>query len=159
MRLPWSNVWCACLRLAASGWIAVLRSIAESQQGRKSNEKSTQTQSKIEGKSTKNRSWALLGDPGRCGDAPGGRRNAPGTRQSAPGTAKSALGVAPGRPRALQERSGHPQNAFSKFPGRQRKRSRCQAWTEALVDRNSNVFGSTRGSPDMRFVPLLPLFC
>ena len=69
-------------------------------------------------KSTKNRSWAVEGDPGRCGDAPGRRRNAPGTRKSAPGIAKSALGVAPGHPRALQERSGHPQNAFRKLPGR-----------------------------------------
>ena len=97
---------------------AQCRESTRTKMDRKINAKSSPNRRQIDHKSTKNRSWAVQGDPGRCGDAPGRRRNAPGTRKSAPGTAKSALGVAPGHPRALQERSGHPQNAFRKLPGR-----------------------------------------
>ena len=58
--------------------------------------------SQVDEKSSKNRSWPVLGVQGRLGDASGRVRDAPGTRQSRP---RSDLGT----PRACQERPGDAQ--------------------------------------------------
>ena len=65
----------------------------------KNRQKIDEKPSQIDEKSTKNRSWAVLGAQSRFRDAPGRVRDGPGTRQSRPG-------VDLGTPRARQERPG-----------------------------------------------------
>ena len=125
---------------------------------------------KIEQEATKNRAKivekSVLEPPGRHrairgrpGTPPGRRRGgqkrargAPRALLGCPGASTSALGTCRGAPRALR-------NA----PGEVPRRSRG-----LLVPPNAhgsargsifNVFGLSRGSSDVRFVPLLLMFC
>ena len=116
-----------------------------------------------EQKSIQNRSWAVWGDPSRFGDAPRCCRDAPRTRKSASGTpperswdGPGASKSAPGTLQARQERSRTLREGSQDTRG---SRSRRQTQSEAPADRFLTVFGLLRGSSDVRFVPLLPVFC
>ena len=95
--------------------------------------------SKIDPKSTKHRSWAVLGAQGRFGDASGHARDGSWTLKCRP---KADLGAA----RANQERPGAvqnfrwgtpetPQEPPEQLPRRSQRRSRRQMQLEALADR------------------------
>ena len=143
------------MRLAANGWLAVLRSSAESQQGRTSNKRSMQNQSKIDEKSTKNRRKIDLG-PFRASTAfsgthPDALRTAFGHPNASlklilghPRCAKSGQKSPKSVPRALRRRSksfwGHSQDT-------RKRRSHRPTQLEAFADRFFKVFGRRAAAP------------
>ena len=106
-------------RLAACGRQVVLRSSAESQQRRRSNEKSTQHRPQIDQNSTKNQRkigfwpfWAIRVTTETLQGAAGTPH---GYQKARLGRPKNALGTAPGRPRAHLERSERLQNVAGAY--------------------------------------------
>ena len=128
----------------------------------KNRSKIVKNPSQIDPKSTKNRSWGVLGAQGRFGDASGRARDGFWTPQCRPKADLGAPRASQERPGAVQKRRrGKPephQEPPRQLPRRSQRRSRRQTHLEALADRFWIDFRSMRGSSEVRFVCIFTVF-
>ena len=149
-------------RLLFETLLSCLRRTRLERKSTKNHSKIDENPSEIDPKSTKNRSWDVLGTQSRFRDASGRARDGSWTPKCRPKADLGAPRASQERPRAVQKRRrGAPetlQELPGQFPRRSRRRSHGQTQSEALANRFLCDFRSTCGSSEVRFVLVFTVF-
>ena len=116
----------------------------------------------IDPKSTKNRTWYVLGTQSCFRDASGHAQDGSWTPKCRPKADLGTPRASQERPRAVQKRRRGAPETFQELPGqfprRSQRRSHGQTQSEALANRFLCDFRSTCGSSEVRFVLVFTVF-
>ena len=142
--------------------LSCLRRTRLERKSTKNHSKIDENPSQIDPKSTKNRSWAVLGAPGRFGDASGRARDGFWTPKCHPKVDLGAPWASQEWPRAVQKRRRGTPETLQEPPGQFPRRSQAPLASPSAVGSVCGSiferFQSTHGSSEVRFVSLLPVF-